>query len=482
MKVKVFNNSVKGKVAIIEIVSYVFALLAFIICGIDTQIVDGYRMICILPLIFICFSSVIYYKINAQSNIYKITIVIFLSIQWLRMVLLPLLGSISGYLYTYGRFVDEKAAHIATNMMAYEAIIIFLFVIVLINNKHTPVEESNKIFGMRGHEKIYIGFIALAFLMFIKFGRNKFHFFALNLSEQRVALQVGNEGVTIDAIIMYGLTFLVIVILYFCYKNYHKYKNRKYVYYALLCAGLRLCILTSEGRMAQIYLLGVFLLLLPQLFPRHRKKIIKCVVIISVSVLAMMTIYKTFYAFLYDSYIEAIRSSSFGFGEIASQIDIYFYGIKTVARNIGYCSQAGTNIIQLVYDVIKNTFGVHYIVGNGYTTVQLYNLYLYSGEATSGHLFSSLAYGYMYLGAIFAPIATCFNIYFAYLVERLLYKIKYIDVYYIAGILYVRLAMSIFSNFPQTWNVISRTAIIGVLIIGGASIFKRRQKIISAKS
>lgn len=229
--------------------------------------------------------------------------------------------------------------------------------------------------------------------------------------------------------------------------------------------------------MAQVYLLGAFLFILPQLFPEYKSQIIRYIAIISAAVIGLMTIYKVFAAFLYDSYLAAVKASSFGLYDMATQIDIYFYGVKTVARNIAFCRQSNLSLFHSFFDIFRNTFGIHYLFkGTDYTTLEYYNLYLYSGLSTSGHLFSSIAYGYQYLGAILAPLATCFNLVIAFWVEKKLNRIQSLDIYYIISILFVRLSISVFSNFSQSWNVVSRTLIIGMTVIGLSTLFKRRAR------
>ena len=197
--------------------------------------------------------------------------------------------------------------------------------------------------------------------------------------------------------------------------------------------------------------------------------------IIAVIVIGLMTVYKVFAAFLYDSYIEAITASSFDLYDMSTQIDVYFYGAKTIARNIEFSSQSSLSIVHLFFDLFRNTFGVHYFFKElDYSTLEYYNLFLYSGSSTSGHLLSSIAYGMQYFGILLAPICTCINIWLSVWVEKKIHQIKYIDVYYIVSILFIRLSLSIFSNFMQTWNVVSRTFVIGMIVIGCSAIFKRR--------
>lgn len=242
----------------------------------------------------------------------------------------------------------------------------------------------------------------------------------------------------------------------------------------MLCAALRLCLISSESRLAQVYILGAFLLILPQLFPQHKTQIVRSVGTVAVLVLGFMTLYKVFYAFNYDSYMEALRTSSFGVSDMAAQLDVYFYGVKTVARNTTYCMQADLGASQPVMDILRNTFGIHYLLPDVTTTVNDYNFYIYYGQQASGYLFSSLAYGYLYLGAILAPLCTCFNLAVSFWLEKLLDRIQYTDVYYIACLIYMRCAVMIFANFPQTFNYITRTVVLGFLVIGCSSIFVKR--------
>lgn len=53
------------------------------------------------------------------------------------------------------------------------------------------------------------------------------------------------------------------------------------MYFALIFAMVRLCIISSEGRMSQIYLLGTFLIVLPKLFPEYKQKIRSYIIIVA---------------------------------------------------------------------------------------------------------------------------------------------------------------------------------------------------------
>jgi len=469
---------VKRKGTLIDLLFYITSIVSILICLFslfDIKMAQGFGFITYLPVVFLFFSIILLPQAKVSNRSGKITLYVFLCIQWLRLVVLPLTGVLSGYFNSYGSHVDESSAQMAVLMLIYEAVISFVFCYIFFKYSRRIIPATINGMNLRGNTIVYIGFIIVSILLFLATDTNKYHFFALSLSDERVATTLGNEGSAIDAIIAYGLTFLVILILYYSYKRYVVYKNKRYMYLALLCAAIRLCLISSEGRMTQIYLLGTFLMLLPQLFPDYKSKIIRYIIIMAIAVLGMMTVYKVFYAFLYDSYAEAIRASSFGLYDLATQIDIYFYGIKTVARNIGFCKQSDLTIFHSIYDLLRNTFGLHYVIrGTEYSTVEYYNLYIYSGKSVSGHLFSSLAYGYLYFGALFAPICTCFNLFVSFWTEKMVNRVRSMDIYYITCLLFVRISLSVFSNYVQTWNVVSRTLTIGMLVIGCSSLFTRR--------
>lgn len=471
-----YCNSISNLIKLLYIISLATALVAFIFCVGNSKIVNGFEYIAFLPMIFFAFGLFFYLQIvviSKHRTIGLITAHIFVGLQWLRLVLLPLLGSLSGYFESYGFFVTQKSAYIAIFLICFEAISTFVFFTFILNQVKFRSKSDNIELKLLGNKYIYMLFILLSLLLYVTSGAKEYNFILIDLSEER--LSASTDGSVISAIIDYGLTFFIIIFLYCCFKKYRSSRKKRYAYYALLCAVVRICLISSEGRMSQIYLLGTFLLLLPILFPEYKKRIRTVVLIIAFAVIGFMTVYKVFAAFLYDSYIDAIKSSSFGLYDMSTQIDIYFYGVKTIARNVGYASQSTLSLGHVLFDFFRNTFGIHYLFKDiDYSTLEYYNLFLYSGLSTSGHLLSSVAYGFQYFGILLSPMCTCINIWIAFLVERKLYQIKYIEIYYISSIIFVRLSLSIFSNFMQTWNLVSRTFVIGMIVIGCSAIFKRR--------
>ena len=96
---------------ILKLLVVISAFFTFILCTINSgKIVNGFNAIMLLPLFYLLFFLIIVQILELRSSSCKITVTIYLLIQWLRMVLLPLVGIISGYFSFYGSHIDENTA------------------------------------------------------------------------------------------------------------------------------------------------------------------------------------------------------------------------------------------------------------------------------------------------------------------------------------------------------------------------------------
>jgi len=461
---------------IVKISSLITALISAMVCLFNIgNIGDAYTGIIIYPYLFFLFAIVLFTQMKRTTRIGKKTVGIVLGLQWLRMVFLPCVGCLSGH-YSSTENLPEKTVILAVILTIYEAIALFLVcLLVLSKGKKSIRSNPEKQFLLKGDVRLYIVFIVFALGLMFYTGSNPYSFLRFDVDDTRVAL-TNEAGSVIEAIISNGLTFLVISILYYMKCRYETTGQKRYTYFALICVLLRLCLISSESRLAVVYLLGTFLLILPLIFPRQKKMIVMGIIITSSIIIGFLTIYKVFYAFLYSSYSEAIsaRADSFDLDLIASQIDVYFYGTRTVARGLHYVITDPPAFYTPILDLLRNTFGIHYLIGKSViTTTEGYNLFMYSGLARSGHLFASTAWGYAYLTGLLAPIATIINLLIAYWFEVKLENIRYMDVYYFMSIGFIRFAVTVFAGFGPSWNIISRTLIIGFTVIGVASITRR---------
>ena len=235
------------------------------------------------------------------------------------------------------------------------------------------------------------------------------------------------------------------------------------------------CIIVGERRTSQLYIAFASCWLLIRLFPYQKRSIISFVGGAAVIVISIMTIYKQFHAFLYGSYIEALQNTSMSKGMSPELLDAYFYGIDTVIKNISYGKVANLGIGNLLYDFVRSTFGLHFLFkGDGLMTSQAYNMYIYSGNQTTGLLISSIGYGYIYFGFILAPIFTCINLIIMCSIEKRMRICDSIEMAYIWAFIFMRFGFGFLGAIPPLINIATQTLLIkGGIYFAARYIIKR---------
>lgn len=466
----------------LAIISSIISFFVTAIC--NANIAKEFSLVILYPVVYGALCTMIWPYMRDKTRQGRITAGVFLFLQWLRAVLFPMLSAVSGYLQVSAGLIDSSAATKASFLFLFEMVVTFVVVyLVLRFSKREFHPEENVPIGLRGNTFVYIVFVFFALGLYIWLGEKIYTFFSLDLTtDDRASMIDFGVGTELKAVVDYGLSFAVILLICYCYKRYSATKNKRFMYCALLVGLARIGIISagSEGRLAVLYPIGTMLILLPRLFQEHKKIIVRSVTLLGVAVLGLMTVYKVFHAFLYDSYMEAIQNTADTFDayDAATQLDIYFYGVRNIAKNIYVSRYIDLNVGTFFIDFFRNTFGVHYLLGKytDSTTIALYNLFIYSGEQAAGHLYSALAYGSTYFSVAFAPLATVINILAVFAMEKWLRRMKSIDSIYVVGLAYTRMAYNMFACFPMSWNNASRTLVLGFLVIGGASLVKGKRK------
>lgn len=457
-------------------------IFSFVICLLySANLCEGYSFLPVLPLLYTALSAPLLKRLVRGNCRFFVTTSILVAVQWIRCVFAPAIGAYSGFYADPGNDISTTIAKMSVRLCMYELIIIFVVALFVTRKKGSTKASiasaplSVPVYDMAGSRYIYwlFAFSAIGLMVFTK--KIPFHFFILKSgTTDRFASQVA-VGDILSALISYGITFLLIVLLFFLYQKYLFTAEDRYYRYALYLILIRLMFISSESRLSLVYQCITALMLFSGLFAKNRRKTIRIIGLAAVAVIGALTVYKVFYAFLYDSYYDALLSGMKGFGlsGIAQQMDSYFYGLKTVALNLSFVKTASGGGAEFFADILRNTFGFHYLIkSDTITTLERYNLYLYAGGARSGYLFSAIAHGYLYVGPILAPLATVLNFAVACWMEKWLGKIRSIDIYYIFCTAYVRFAVSVFASFGGTWNFTSRTLLIGMAVVIFASAFK----------
>lgn len=404
----------------------------------------------------------------------RISIIAVAVLLWVRMVALPAYGIFDGGYDTLAYSAGTVRKSVL--LCLYECFIACCtlgFAGTMTNKTY-----DRKVLEMRGNKRIYVIFFIFAAAIYLAYGRglDLFDFVIKPVGVEREDENVSMLVTLVRQIVNTGITFMFFYLVEYCRKKYSDSNEvkKKYLSYSLIFATLMVCIITGERRTSQIYKAFAICWLLTGMFSHDKRKIITYIIGVAGIVLIFMTIYKSFHAFLYDSYADALANQSFGSGLSSSVFDSYFYGISTVCKNLDFADHTQMPLATLAYDFFRNFFGINFFVPDGVLTSQAYNLYLYGGMADNGLLLSNIGYGYIYFGFLFAPLFTIVNIGCLTWLEVMMKNSESIELTYILAFVFMRFAFGALGSFPPLLNLVSRFLIINGLLYLVARLFVKR--------
>lgn len=440
----------------------------------------AYSCILLLPVSFFLF-FVFASTLNTIWKTRPLTSYILLSLLWIRLVLLPFYGAITGYYSSRGASI-ELGQHLigAVSLSIYDCIAI-LFVLIIFSTRSVSSKRPHIYSDLYGSAEIYWVFCLLAFAVYIFVGRSMdlFDFAIKPIGEdfEREGDLTGGNELIIRQIITSGMMFLFLLVIAWLKKKDGYTGSNRCFNWSLFCAILLIAIIVGERRTSQIYKAFASVCVLFSLYPTEKERTVKYIGVATLFVLASMTIYKQFYGFMYGSYAEAIQNASVEEGFSYGMLDAYFYGVDTIAKNIHYGQMMEGGVGQLLYDFFRNVFGLNLVFpSDRLITSQLYNSIIYSGDQLTGYLLSSVGYGYIFTGYILAPFATVFNVCLMLYFEGVLKKSKFIEWQYVFAYLYMRIAFGVLGSTPPIINLVTRFLVINAIIIGFARLFKQKTR------
>ena len=397
---------------------------------------------------------------------------------WLRMVLLPLYGSIVGFFSATGVSV-ELGQHLIDSVFlcVFDSIAVFVFLFIFSSLKDRRLLGDGAKGGLYGRSEVYLFFCGIAALVYFTIGRTMDLFdFAIKpvgTDFERAGDITDSRSLIIRQVVSSGMMFFFIIVLNWIKKKHAITNSNKYFFLSLVCAFLFIAIISGERRTSQLYKAFASGFVLLSLYPSKKRETLLFIGIFAFAILALMTIYKQFYGFMYGSYSEAIQNASMEQGFSYSLLDAYFYGLDTIAKNIHYGQMINTGIGQFFYDFFRNVFGLSFFVpGDRLLTSQMYNSVIYSGNQFTGLLLSSVGYGYLFMGYLLAPIITVFNVMLMLFFENCMRRARAIEWLYIFAIVFIRFAFGVLGSTPPLINLVTRFLVINALIIGFARLFK----------
>ena len=466
------------QISIMDMAYFVGSIVALIICLLNPQ--TTYVYVVILPLFFIvCFVFLLMPSCKKSLTAKIATFCLFL-----RYSALPAVQSINP-VYSFSSYscTDEKIIGKAVSLMCYELIVLSAF-IALYTYTHKKVDTTNlklnsndnRFIKQKNRYSAIFLFSIVAIILGIlnpKVIKQISFIFIKSNSDGRMG-QISASSNSIDMIMrqifVIGVLSLFVITVVRLKNKYYQRFPKMVIRLSLVGALCCTCMIIAEQRSSQIYCAFASIILLIQLFPKEKNKITKIMIGGAAIVLIMLTIYKTFYAFNYDSYADAIANSSSDMSDLVQTMEIYLLGPITVASAIEFGAiYSGLSLGQLLFDIGRSTIGVSFLVKsqNFVMTSASYNLFVTAGRSASGYLLPITGQGYIFLGFILSPILICICIYFAFRCERLMFSSKSAYVVYFSAYVFIRLSTCmVSSNLNTVLNAVSSIMIsAGVIYI-----------------
>ncbi|MGL4990282.1 MAG: hypothetical protein ACRC57_03820 [Sarcina sp.] len=470
MKFKV--NLINKFMLITSISSLIVTLIYF------NNIKAGYNLVLIYPVIYIILYIFSLGNIEIKKIRTPITILMFVGFQWIRFVLLPPIIAISGDL------AGKSSFNPSTNNLYFAHILMLIdiwvsFFVLWYLVRKDKIKKNPKNLILKGNKVIYFLFICVGILIYIFVGIKtkmlNFIFIKPDIGERLGDIQ--NSFVVITrqiVLISIFLTFLLVI--EWSQKKFEKNSCKKYFNITILVAIFNVLIIVGERRTAQVYTAFCSIYVLIRVYPKMSKKIIKYVGGAAIFVFVLMSIYKMSNAFVYGSYTEAIKNTNMTISGVSQTLQSYFAGPIDIAMFLEFIENNSLGVKQIFFDFSRLTIPISFFFkGEGLITSQLFNLYLYDGRQLTGHLISTTAYSYLYLGVAFSWFFTIFNIVLAYFFEKKLHDTDTLEYAYLLGYFLIRITFSFMLNTPSIINIISMMLVTAGFLFKVSIIFNKKK-------
>lgn len=435
----------------------------------------GFKVLAMLPFVF----SVVFmflFPISFMNASSRITVTLVYLLFFMRMVFIPVYGIIDGYYIGEVSSTLSKYSTMSVGLSLYEFVAVCgILALIVFNKKENNIRQTLNLAGNKTFYSIFVLVLIVLLVLLVARGQfvSTFEFGFKSIGgdmERSGDIEEGGWG---RLLITIGVTFFYLLLTSYFVKKYRLSLAQKYVTYSIILAMVMISIISGERRTSQLYKGFACIWLLIGVYPIYKKRVTSSLAVVAVIVIAGMTLYKQYHAFLYETYAEAL-SHAHGIGMSTGILDAYFYGPNTISKNLAFADMGHLSLYNLFYDFVRNIFGLNYIIPRGYPlTSELYNLTLSYGEEETGYLLSSVGYGYAFLGVGLAPIFTCFNVFVMLLLERAMRTTSSIEMSYIWAFLFMRFSFGFLGSFPPLINLTSRMLLVNGGIVLVASFFNK---------
>lgn len=220
---------------------------------------------------------------------------------------------------------------------------------------------------------------------------------------------------------------------------------------ALFGAVLFTSLVVGDRRSVQVMSGLTMMVILSGFFPDRRKTVTGVIAGVMVFVILLVTATRLNTA-------GAAGATATLFGElsaVASNLQIYWGGIESIATNIAFADNIRLGLDQFAYDLVRSIFLLNFLFKDELVTTQLYNLMLYERKFMTGQLLFASGYGRLYFGAFAAPIVMIANVIIAAGLERWSQRTRSLEFRFLALFCLFRVLFLVAVATPQVLTVLT---------------------------
>lgn len=392
------------KNTIIKLIIGIISSSIFLILFINKNSIEsGYKNIYLLPIAFL----LTFYWGIGQLVFIKNTIgvkIIFIT-EILRYLILPFLIFKTSYYTGMGYNPNPKYIEIAIYLMVYEIFLVNLLAMIF------KISSKNK-FGLKNIvnyknndriEKITCLFLILTILLLILKPNS---ISDINFILLKKNVEVSNDFITtltrILFIISKNLIYLLCTIK--LSEKYKKSKKIRFLNLGYLITFLNISIYLNDNR-ANLLMFGVAsLFVLINVFPEYKERTVKFIIISILFLIIIVTLTKNFGVELNN----LGNNKSIDLQKITKTLQAYVAGPRNIAQSIemGNIYNGYINLKMLISDLFRSFLGLSKLVSSisYYSTVNLFNIYIYGSSISKDQIIPILGQGYVYFNMFLSPL------------------------------------------------------------------------------
>lgn len=445
------------------------AILVIMVLFIAYNVPRYFEMLSVLAF----FSSLIlfFFLIPEYNRNKSITILLLSVCVFLKYILTPLFYCIAP-ITSFSNFTPTSLSDINVGiaLMLYEMIVVSFVSIIFTRYYSYKLYSSN--FGdfqylklLKNKNLLLVLYFLFTLLIIVVYPMSiqglSFGFLQAGTMLRKYAMgESSSIQILLQQIVLFGFFSMFVAFSTWCANKYLKKHNKIYVYMSLLFAIVITMIIIGEARSSQIYCGYACAVLLTKLFPQNKKVIQRSLLLTVFIVISLLTIYKSFYAFQYSNYFEAVSASTVNYEVITGNFESYCLGPLhyTSVIELDSNNYYSFTFDRLIFGFLRSVMGTNLLVKDldMETTSMVYNEFISGNMANTGHLLPITGLGYLYFPFVFAPLLTCFMYKLASKVEFLINKSGSAFGVFFLSYVYIRLATCIvFSNINTILTVLS---------------------------